>query len=170
MSHESDEWPPEKRHVGGELVIPIAGLLFTLYYFSTILNSPWTAQISAFFIGAILIALTVAYLVKTMIEYRAGLVDMKMGALAEPAALLPKRLILFGLTLGYIYVIHLLGFTLTTFVFMAASMALLSNGRRLGFVIMLSAIVALAGWALFILAFDTRFPLGPFEWAVEALI
>ena len=164
-----EEPPAEKRHVGGELIVPVAGLLFTIYYFSTIIDSPWTAQVSAFFVGAILIALIVAFLVKTAIEYRAGLVDLKAGAIAEPRELLPKRLILFGLTLGYIYVIHLLGFTLTTFLFMAAAMALLSNGRRLGFIVALSAVMSLAGWALFILAFDTRFPLGPFEWLTEAL-
>ena len=33
----------KKRHVGGDVIIPIAGLIFTAYYFSTIWNSVWTA-------------------------------------------------------------------------------------------------------------------------------
>ena len=45
----SDE--PEKKSIGGDLVIPGAAVILTLYYFSTILESPWTAQVSAFFVG-----------------------------------------------------------------------------------------------------------------------
>ena len=45
-----------KKSVGGELVIPIAALLFTGYYFYTIIDAPWTAQVSAFFVGSIVTA------------------------------------------------------------------------------------------------------------------
>lgn len=172
MSEDTDEGSPEsrKRHVGGELVIPAAALIFTAYYFSTILDSPWTAQVSAFFVGAILIALIVAFFIKTALAYKAGTVDLALGPLVEPLAFLPKRLALLALTVGYIIVIHYLGFTLTTFLFMAASMLLLTNGRNVGFILLLGAIVSVAGWALFILAFETRFPSGPFEVLMEMLV
>jgi hypothetical protein len=162
--------PAEKRHIGGELIIPIAGLLFTIYYFSTILESPWTAQVSAFFVGAILIALIVAFLIKVGIERARGTVDLAAGSIAEPTSLLPKRFVLLALTIGYIFVISYLGFTITTFLFMASAMALLSDGKRLGFIVALSAAVAVAGWALFILAFDTRFPVGPFERLTQSIL
>jgi hypothetical protein len=42
-------------------------------------------------------------------------------------------------------------------------MLLLSEGRRPGFVLALAAVLALGGWLLFVVAFDTRFPVGPFE-------
>jgi Tripartite tricarboxylate transporter TctB family len=158
-----------KRHVGGELIIPVAGLLFTVYYFSTILESPWTAQVSAFFVGAILIALILAFLVKTASDWRSGAVDFKAGSIAEPLALMPKRLVLLGLTIGYIFVISYLGFTITTFLFMVTAMSLLSNGKRLTFIVGLSVAVAVAGWALFILAFEIRFPAGPFEWLMKSI-
>jgi hypothetical protein len=160
----------EKRHVGGDLIIPIAGLLFTFYYFSTILDSPWTAQVSAFFIGSVLIFLNLIFLIKTGIELRRGDVDLKVGAMAEPAHLTPTRLILLALTVGYIFVIQFAGFTLTTFLFMAAAMSLLTRGRNIGFIIALSAGFSFAGWALFIYAFKTRFPVGPFERLMEYLI
>ncbi len=160
----------EKRHVGGDLIIPIAGLLFTFYYFSTILDSPWTAQVSAFFIGSVLIFLNLIFLIKTGIELRRGDVDLKAGAMAEPARLTPTRFILLALTVGYIFVIQFAGFTLTTFLFMAAAMSLLTRGRNIGFIIALSAGFSFAGWALFIYAFKTRFPVGPFERLMEYLI
>ncbi len=166
-----DETPStDKRHVGGELVIPIAGLAFTIYYFSTILDSPWTAQVSAFFVGAILVGLIAAFLIKTVVAYMAGEVDFAAGPLAEPLSFLPKRVALLCLTVGYIIVIHYLGFTITTFLFLAASMLLLSNGRNIAFILGLSLVVSVAGWALFILAFETRFPIGPFEALMNTLI
>lgn len=172
MNDEPDKSSPapERRQVGGELVIPIAGLIFTLYYFSTIIDSPWTAQISAFFVGAILIALIAAFLIRTVLDVRQGKSQLGAGPIAEPRVLLPKRLILLGLTLAYIWLIHILGFTITTFLFNAAAMALLTNGKRLLFIILLSASVAVAGWALFIYAFDTRFPEGPFELMMERVV
>lgn len=172
MSEGADGESPEeqKRHAGGELVIPVAGLLFTIYYFSTILESPWTAQVSAFFVGAILIALIAALFVKTALACRDSTADLAIGPLIEPFSFLPKRLALLGLTIGYIIVIHYLGFTITTFLFMASSMTLLSDGRKIGFIVLLSAIVSVAGWALFILAFETRFPVGPFEAVMDTLI
>ena len=160
----------EKRHVGGDLIIPIAGLLFTAYYFSTILDSPWTAQVSAFFIGAVLTLLNVIFLIKTGIEFRRGDVDLKAGAAAEPARMIPTRLILLALTIGYIITVQFAGFTLTTFLFMAAAMSLLTRGKRFGFIIALSSVFSLAGWALFIYAFKTRFPIGPFERLMEYLL
>ena len=160
----------KKRHLGGDLIIPVAGLVFTVYYFSTILDSPWTAQVSAFFVGTILIVLTVIFLTKAAIELRRGDADLHAGAIAEPANLAGTRLILLALTIGYIFVIQFTGFTLTTFIFMTAAMGLLTRGKRMGFVVMLSALVSVAGWALFIYAFKTRFPVGPFERLMNHLV
>ena len=163
------ESPPSK-HVLGDLVIPVAGLIFTVYYFSTILESPWIAQVSAFFVGSILIVLSLIFIVKTAFELRRGDADLKVGRIAEPRRLIGTRFILLALTIGYIFAIHLTGFTLTTFVFMAAAMALLSRGKNILFIVGLSALVSLAGWALFIYAFKQRFPLGPFERLMDYLL
>ncbi len=54
MNNQPKSEPREKKHVGGELVIPVAALIFTIYYFVTIIDVPWTAQVSALFVGTIL--------------------------------------------------------------------------------------------------------------------
>jgi hypothetical protein len=159
----------EKKPIGGDLIIPVGALVFTLYYFSTILDSPWTAQVSAFVIGSILIALVVAFLVITCRSVMRQEAVWRFGELVAPVALIPKRLTLFALTLGYIVVIEWGGFTLTTFAFLCLAMVLLGNGRNKRFAVVLSAIFALGGYLLFIAAFETRFPAGPFERLVETL-
>jgi len=159
----------EKKPVGGDLIIPIAGLLFIVYYFTTITDSPWTAQVSAYFVGAILTLLVGIFFAKTFVAVSKGKADLGMGPLLAPKSFVPKRLILFGLTLLYCFLVQFGGFTLTTFVFMTAGMIVLSDGGKKRFIVTLCAILAISGWVLFILAFDTRFPDGPFEELMEWL-
>lgn len=170
MNDESGSGTPERKPIGGELVIPVMALLFTLYYFWTIIDVPWSAQVSAFFVGTILIVLICIFFVKTVGRIRRGEASLAMGALFEPTAYIPKRLALFGITLGFIYFVQYLGFTITVFLFLSSAMLLLGNGRRKGFIFSLSAVLALAGWALFIWAFHTRFPAGPFETMMKGLL
>jgi len=160
----------QRQAIGGDLVIPIAAVAFTLYYFSTIIDSPWEAQVNAFFVGSILIVLVVIQLVRMARLLLEGEADLGFGTLISPRAVLPKRLYLLMLTIGYAVVIGWLGFTLTTFVFLASAMLLLNEGRRPGFIIGLAAAIALGGYLLFIVAFQTRFPAGPFERLLDALI
>ncbi len=160
----------EKKHLGGDLVIPVAALAFTLYYFSTIIDSPWTAQVSAVFIGAILIVLILIFIVKSVVSLRRGEADLGMDSLLNPRSFILKRLALLGLTLGFVFLVDYGGFTLTTFGFLTLAMLLLSGGRNKRFILILSGGLALGGYLLFILAFDTRFPDGPFEQLMERIL
>jgi len=170
MDQQPDSEKPEKQTIGGDLIIPVAALLFTLYYFSTIINSPWTAQVSAFLIGAILIFLIVILFVRSALAVRSGEANLRFDSLVEPRPLLPKRLALVALTIAYVYVIQWGGFTLTSFAFLSLAMLLLSGGRNKRLIFVLSIVLALTGYLLFILAFETRFPEGPFERLMEQVL
>ncbi len=169
MDQQPEPRPPARRAVGGDLIIPIAAVAFTLYYFSSIIDSPWEAQVNAFFVGSILLGLVAILLIKIGRDLIAGAADLRLGGLIEPVALIPKRLILLLLAVGYVFVIEWLGFTLTTFAFLTAAMLTLNDGRRPGLVLALATALALGGWLLFIVAFRTRFPSGPFEWLMAAV-
>jgi hypothetical protein len=161
---------PEKQSIGGDLVIPAVGLVFTLYYFSTIIDSPWTAQVSAFFIGAVLIALIVAFFVKSVVKVRRGEADFGFSGLFNRADITSGRLWLFVIMLLYVFLIEWGGFTLTTFGFLFSGMLVLSKGRRKGLIALMSTGLALGGYGLFIIAFETRFPHGPFEWLMAMVL
>ena len=166
----SDPDRPEPEAMGGQLIIPIAALIFTLYYFSTIIHSPFEAQVAAFFVGTILLILIALFLVKTALRVRHGGADLRLGELFRPRAVALKRLGLFLLTLGFILAIPYLGFTITTFLFLASAMLLLGARQRPGVTIGIAAAIALAGYLLFIVAFDTRFPRGPFEELMRGIL
>lgn len=161
-----DDGKGEPRQAGGELVIPVAAVGFTVYFISTIWNSPWTAQVSAFLIGGILLALCAGLFLRMALEVRAGRASLRPGGLVGRADFATGRVWLVLATLGYVVVIDWLGFTLTTFGFLVLGMGILNRGRRMWLVTLIAAAMALGGWLLFIWAFDTRFPRGLFEdWA-----
>ena len=122
----------DKTPMGGELVIPIMALLFTLYYFWTILDVPWSAQVSAFFVGSILIVLLFVLFFRVAGLVKRGEASLKIGPLFDPTAFVPKRLALLGLTVGFIFVVQYLGFTITIFLFLSSAMLLLGNGQKKG--------------------------------------
>jgi hypothetical protein len=169
MTDETEK-KPERKPCGGELLIPVAAALFTVYYFTTITEVPFNAQASALFVGTILLLLCVAFFIRIRVGVRRGDLSLRVGALIEPVSFVPKRLILLGLTVAYIFVVGWLGFTLTTFLFLALSMTVLNDGKRKGFIAALSAVLAVAGWLLFVVAFETRFPAGPFEQLMQKVL
>ena len=170
MNDETASAKPEKKPIGGELIIPAMAFVFTLYYFWTILDVPWIAQVSAFFVGSILIALILFFVFKCTQKILSGEASLGIGPLFEPTPYIPKRLALLGLTVGFIFVVQYFGFTITVFLFLSSSMLLLSNGQKKTLIFSLSATLALAGWGLFIWAFETRFPAGPFETMMKGLL
>ncbi len=172
MDNEMNTGEPEKKHVGSDLIIPATAVVFTLYYFYTIINWPWnpeeryiswTAQVSAFFIGAVLISLIAIFVLNSLLSVKRGVADLGFQRLTDPLSFMPRRLGLFALTISFIFVVEWGGFTITTFVFLAASMLLLSRGRNWRFILALSAILSIGGYFLFVYAFEVRFPKGPFE-------
>ena len=163
-----DSRPP--RQIGGELVIPVIAVGFTLYFFSTIWNSPWTAQVSAFLVGGILLFVCAIFIVRCMLWLSRGEGTLGFSNLVNMDDIRTGRIGLFATTVAYCILIDQFGFTLTTFLFLAISMLILSKGRNAGFIAMVSALMALGGWAVFIWAFDTRFPRGWFEMTMKAVL
>ncbi|MFK7763151.1 MAG: tripartite tricarboxylate transporter TctB family protein [Roseobacter sp.] len=158
------------RHLGADLVIPALAVVFTLYYFSTIWNSPWTAQVSAFAIGGVLLFLCGLFFIKVRSQYQRGEGHFTFTSLVNYEDIRTGRIALLATTVGFCVLIDRLGFTLTTFLFLWLSMAVLGAFKRLLLVTITSAIMALGGWAIFILAFDTRFPRGWFEQFMQSVM
>ncbi len=169
MTDHNEAKKPERKSIGGELILPIGAFIFTLYYFYTIIDVPRIAQVSAFFVGTILIFLLMILAVRIGKEVKAGRADLRLGRVVEPHSFIPARLALLGLTLGFIFFIEWLGFTIIVFLFLVLAMLLLSKGRNKGLIFSVAAVLAIGGYLLFIVAFNTRFPAGPFEQLMEKL-
>ncbi len=97
MNDETGSGKPERKPIGGELVIPVAAFVFTLYYFWTIIDVPRIAQVSAFFVGTILIGLIGLFFYRIYGQVSRGEADLRVGPLFEPKNYIPKRLALLGI-------------------------------------------------------------------------
>jgi hypothetical protein len=159
----------EKRQMGGELIIPALALVFTVYYISTVIDSPWTAQLNAFMVGSVLIFLVLLFFGYTAREVLQGRATLGASNLFAPYEILPKRLGFMALSLGYLLVMPWLGFTLTTFLFMAGSMMLLGGARRPVTYLVAAVIMAVIAYVVFIMLFQKRFPKGPVEYLLQAV-
>ncbi len=169
MDEQAGQGRREKKAIGGELIIPVAALVFTVSYLTTIIDVPWTAQVSAFFVGSILILLLLIFFIRTALSLGRGEVSLRVGEIVEPVLFVPRRIVLLALTIGYVLLIQWAGFTITTFVFILLAMLVLNEGRNKGLIFILSAVFSIGGWLLFIVAFETRFPAGPFEQLMKGL-
>jgi hypothetical protein len=170
MSRDSEPAGGARAPLGSDLIIPAAAVAFTLYYFYTIIDSPWTAQVSAFFNGSILLVLCAVFIVTVALKVARRQASLRFDTLIEPIAVAPKRALLFLFTLAYIVCIDWGGFTITTFVFLALGMMLLSGRERRNkrLILILAAALAIGGYLLFVVAFERHFPEGPFEYAFKA--
>ena len=162
-----------KRPAGGDMILPVAALAFTIYYFTTIWNSPWEAQVAAFLVGSILIGLIAILLIRTARELATGKVDLRIVDLLGDRTVYPRRLGVLALTVGYLIGIDWLGFTLTSFLFLFCSMLVLEDRdrtlKRMPHSAAVAATLSLVGWLVFIRSFDARFPRGPLESLLGAL-
>lgn len=152
-----------KRQIGGELVIPVLALGFTLYYISTVIDSPWSAKVNAYMVGSVLIVLVLIFLARAFAALLQGQVTLGISDLLTPYEILAKRLAFMAITLGYLVFIHWLGFTLTTFLFLAGSMLVLGGGRRPILCLISAAVMAIVALGVFVFLFEKRFPKGPIE-------
>ena len=170
MAENNPSGGAEPKPVGADLIIPVAAIIFTIYYISTIIGMQWEAQVSAFLVGGILFFLCTIFLIKTFFEVRSGKATLSFEALVNPISVIPKRVMLFGLTLLYIVLVPYGGFTIVTFSFLSLAMLVLSDWQNKRFILGLSATLAIGGYILFIVIFKRRFPEGPFETFVNPIV
>ena len=158
------------RPIGGELIIPALAVVFTAYYVISIHDAPWTAKVSTYFIGGVLVTLSLVFAALAVREVAAGRATLSAQRLFAPAHLRARRAWLLALTVAYIFTIEWGGFTITTFVFLFAGMLVLGGAAVTRMAALLAAIYALGGYVLFVAIFETRFPAGPFERLLAPLL
>lgn len=158
-----------KASVGAELIIPVAGLLFAVYYLTSIWNIRWEAQVNGFFLSAVLLVLVAVFLVRTFRRIARGEADLRLGEKLGTPQLLRQRLGLIAITAVFVFVLPWIGFTLSTFLFLLATLLFFGIRSPLTLaVIPLS--VAAGGYVLFIVALNARFPHGPVEKLLASII
>ena len=159
-----------KPNVLGETIIPLFGVLFTAYYFSTIIDSPWTAQVNAVMVGSILTLICAIFFVRKFQAVK----NKQSVFVIEYRKLLPaissKQTGFIFITFGYLVFVEIFGYTLATIIFFFLSMSLLDGGHKIKKKFTLSLVMAAVGYAVFIFMFETRLPEGPIEGLLQEVL
>ena len=167
---DSDDSRKRPRNVLPDLVIPLLALAFTGYYLTTITEVPWIAQASAVTVGCLLVLAIAAYFIRTACRIKRG---SEIIAIPGPARALDvslRRIGLLALTIAYVALIETFGFTLTTVVFIFLGIVLLSSLANWKTAALVSVCCSVTGYVVFIYFFETRFPRGPVENALQGLL
>lgn len=162
--------PEPKRVQPAEFIIPVVAILFTLYYVWSVREGPFEAKFSSYFVGtALLLTCSIFVVTRLLSVWRHGVAEVEPESKA-PWRLHATRVALAILTIGYVLVIEGgLGFTLSNFIFLTCAINLLTGLSHPLRATGVAAALALAGYLLFIVAFETRFPEGPVERALATL-
>lgn len=165
----SDDKSPDRKQVGSDLIIPVAGICYAIYYVYSVWEFPAEAQRSGFFLAGLLLTLCLLLFARIAVQMAQGRVDWEFTALLGPSEGRLRRLGFVALIAAYLLTVRTLGFTLTTFsfLFIGSMLAGLQSVRRAA---VFAATAAIAGWLFFIVLLGTRFPLGPFEALVAQLV
>lgn len=163
MSEEIESDDGRRRQIGGELIIPVCALAFTIYYVTTVIDSPWTAQVNAYMVGAFLTLTVLIFFASRIRMLLSGKATLGFSDLLQPMHVLPKRAAFIALSLGYVVAMEFIGFTLTTALFLWLAMQLLSGGKRRIFTAIIAVFTSLVGYMIFIPLFETRLPKGIIE-------
>jgi len=169
VDHNSDH-RLGKRPLGADLIIPLATFGFSVYYITTVWSLPWQASAAGFGIVGALAVISVLLGRRFAKEYRTGVADFSFGDLFGDSALVTaQRLGLLALSIGFIFAMEYIGFTISLFVFVAATVVMLAGRERIGMALLLATSMSLGGYLLFIELVHARFPHGPFERLVGAI-
>jgi hypothetical protein len=161
---------PAKPNIAGELIIPVLGVLFTIYYIVTVLDSPWTAQVNAFMVGSLLILTALIFFIKKIHALWVGVAILEIPSLAVSNAMRSNQLRFTLLILAYLGVLEVFGFVLATVLFFFLSMCMLDAGRRPFLKLSIAIFLSLIGYVVFISMFQTRLPKGPIEAMLAGLV
>jgi hypothetical protein len=159
--HESPP-PGSKTPLGADLVLPGLAVIFAAYFFYSVWDFAWEAKANAVVIGATLLVLIVAFLVRLAVRVAVGEASLSFAPLIEPRRVLIPRLAIVLLTALFVFAIPYLGLTLGLFLLTAALMAVLRAGS-LAKIAATSGIIAISAYLLFIALLNSRLPRGPVE-------
>ena len=160
--------PQQRKPVGQELIIPGLAVAFTGYYFWTVQELAWEAKANGIVIGAILLALVAILLVRLGWQLFKGQASARLTLGGDRETNL-ARVLLMALMAGFLVALPFLGTSIALAFMLFAAMWLL-GGRHWPTLVGVSVVTPLLVWFALIWLLGTRFPTGPFEHLMAALL
>lgn len=163
-----DSVAPERKPLGGDLIIPVMAGGFTLYFLAETNHLAWEARANGVVIGGLLLLLIALQIGRTVLRRFIGHGNLGLGDLGTRDAVQVKRLAIIAVLILFVGTIGYLGTSLALFLTMGALMWILGV-RKPTTLLMGSVGIAAVVYLGFILFLGTRLPRGPVENLLAAL-
>jgi hypothetical protein len=150
------------RALAADLVIPVAALAFTVYFFFSTRELGWEARANGLIIGTLLIILGIVQIARVAIDFVRKRGTFSFGALVQPPDIFRKRLAMLAITIVFVATLPWLGLGIGLFAALAASFAVMGV-RPYARVLKVSAAITVVCWIGFVVVLDVGLPQGPLE-------
>ncbi|WP_299656654.1 tripartite tricarboxylate transporter TctB family protein [uncultured Jannaschia sp.] len=142
-----------------ELIIPIGAVAFGSYYISTVASLPFQARIVGIYVTGAICILSLALFIRFARELRSGEKSFSFaGFLSDPASE-GRRWSVLLLTILFIALMPVLGFIVSLFLFVLGTVLIIGGMERLKVALLISTIMTVTAFTIFILFVRVRFPL-----------
>lgn len=146
-----------------ELVIPIGGLLFSLYYVSTVQDLPFQARVVGVYISVALFALALLLFIRFVRDVIAGRRSLGVQGFLSRTDVEMKRWLVFGSALLLVVLMPIFGFVLSLFLFVATTAFIIGGVARLPMAVLTATVLTSIAFGVFIVLVEVRFPLSEID-------
>jgi hypothetical protein len=160
--------PDERPAAGGDLIIPVMAIAFTLYFLGTTWGLVWEAKANGVVIGTVLILLCLVQIGLLLRRIQGGYVLARVAPLLGGPVLAWRRLATVASLVLFILLLPYTGTTLGL-ILTALAIMLVLGARDFRMLVVLPLGIAAAVYLLFIAFLDSRLPHGPIEHLITAL-
>jgi hypothetical protein len=161
--------PDRSRLSGADFIIPVLATGLVIYYSVSTLGMAWEAKVTGVVIGAILIPLCLAHVVRMAAAIGQGYGTFGLGDLVDASTFNLQRFGLVALVAVFIVTLEWVGTTLGLFLLLIGGM-LVMGVRSVRTLVAVAGVTAAVVYLLLIYLLSSRLPRGPVEALVNSLI
>ena len=146
-----------------ELIIPAGAVAFSIYYLSTVWELPFQAKVVGIYVASAIGVLSIILFVRFAREVMRGEKSLGFEGFSSDPVSEWRRWSVLALTIAFIGLMPVLGFVISLFTYVAASVVIIGGMARLKAAIILAATLTAIAFAIFILMVKVRFPISIFD-------
>jgi hypothetical protein len=141
-----------------ELIIPVGAIAFAIYYLSTVWELPFQAKVVGIYVASAIGILSLALFIRFGRELITRDKSFGFGGFFSDPVSEGKRWSVLALTLAFIGLMPVLGFTLTLFFYVFLAVILIGGIARLKAAIITATCLTTVAFLIFIVFVRVRFP------------
>lgn len=141
-----------------ELIIPVGAIAFAIYYLSTVWELPFQAKVVGIYVAGAIGILSLVLFIRFGRQVASGRKSLSFAGFFSDPVSEGRRWTVLALTLAFIGLMPVLGFTLSLFLFVFLSVIVIGGIERLKAAVITAVSLTSVAFLIFIVLVGVRFP------------